>query len=430
MLHRRLPAGARSLQPRTPSLVVTSAVRWKNRKRSSRGSVGDPLLAFYVDAYGLSGVEEVPVIIQRMCEETRDERAGGGLGDELYGARVGTATMLQGLLSGDRGLPRNQVLKIAAALCDMAAGDILNSDEWAGVEAALSEAAARGGADWAAFGRLVVPCLGSLEARRAYVAELGGSVAGAPEADGGADILRGWVASRALWQLAFARCLATLLPNLRGPITVCDPALTAFDRRLIAACGCAVGHPGDDALWDDADGGGASGGGGEGGGGGGAADGTFVYAPYCPHTVNGAVVETHLGRLERLAYLGTCFEYYEAIDGLEAARRRREEGAGAAAGGAQQAAGGGGQQAADGSRGAPTDGGGRQAADAGGGGSAASCCCGGGEPGLEGLPSALLAALRRSGRVVEVPVPRLGLIHDVVMRLHVFKPSARGVGAL
>jgi hypothetical protein len=37
---------------------------------------------------------------------------------------------MQGLLSGDRGLPRDRALKVAAALCDMVVDELLASYDW------------------------------------------------------------------------------------------------------------------------------------------------------------------------------------------------------------------------------------------------------------------------------------------------------------
>jgi hypothetical protein len=255
------------------------------------------------------------------------------------------------------------------------------------------------------------------------------------------------ISSRALWQLAFARCLATLLPNLRGPIEITDPALTSFDRRVLAACGCLVAPAGDCSPWDPAAGGAS----------GDAGQGTFIYAPYCPHAVNGELVEANLGRLQQIAYLGTCFEYYEALDDLETtARRRRQQGSAADQEGLSNGSGGsgssegesdGGGSSGGGESGGGGDGegesvsggssGGGESSSGGDGGDATSnqaaaaagrpddvtscgagCGLGSGGELLEG--TGLLADLRRHGRVLELAVPRFGLIHGVTLRLHVF----------
>jgi hypothetical protein len=109
-----------------------------------------------------------------------------------YTVRIQRIHPCQGVLSGSRGVPRDRAIKVVASLCDMAASDLLASPDWPRLEAALARAQAEAGADWAAFTRLVVPCLGSIEARQDYLAELVGSVAAA-EHSGETDIARGWV---------------------------------------------------------------------------------------------------------------------------------------------------------------------------------------------------------------------------------------------
>lgn len=145
--------------------------------------------------------------------------------------------------------------------------------------------------------------------------------------------------------------------------------------------------------------------GGDGGGAVSGGGGTLVYAPYCPHSVNCDLVGDRLGALHRTAYLGTCFEYYEALGQMEAAGRRRRSAVAAAEGGGG-------------------DGGGR---GSGGGRDGAACGCGlgGGGEGWEDGPG-MLAELRRRGRALEFPIPRFGLIHGVTMRLHVFPREAGG----
>jgi hypothetical protein len=303
--------------------------------------------------------------------------------------------------------------------------------------------------DWSGVGTLYVPCLGSVEARRSYLLEYGGD---GPELEAGGGAVRGWVRSgpgsaraaaggragapgrarrpapragrdlrglardaashaqtntlpprpatyhpqvgaRALWQLALARCLTTLLPGLSGPILVSDPALTAFDRRLLAACGARAVAPGAHPEPTDAHGGGV-----------------FVYAPNCPHGVNEELLGDCLGALPRTAYLGTCAEFYEALDGLRARQRRAErlrEGSSDGGGGGD----------GGGSSGALLE-------------HAAGCACSGGggegkEEGCGGLSGGgeLLVRLRREGRVVELGAPSFGHLHEACMRLHVFKPE-------
>ncbi len=71
------------------------------------------------------------------------------------------------------------------------------------------------------------------------------------------------IASRALWQLAFALCLPSLLPGVQAPVCFRDPAFTVFDRRLISGLGGLV-QTSNDGGWNPIE------------------QPTFFYAPFCP----------------------------------------------------------------------------------------------------------------------------------------------------
>ncbi|KIZ06586.1 hypothetical protein MNEG_1372 [Monoraphidium neglectum] len=207
------------------------------------------------ETYGVS-VEELPVIVKALARQSAAERAGGAASDDLYAARVASATVLQGVLSGSRGVPRDRAIKVVASLCDMAASDLLASPDWPRLEAALARAQAEAGADWAAFTRLVVPCLGSIEARQDYLAELVGSVAAA-EHSGETDIARGWIAY-----------LGTCFEYYEA---LDDLETTARRRRQQGSAadqeGLSNGSGGSGSSEGESDGGGSSGGGESGGGG-------------------------------------------------------------------------------------------------------------------------------------------------------------------
>jgi hypothetical protein len=110
-----------------------------------------------------------------------------------------------------------------------------------------------------------------------------------------------WFASQSLWQLALALELAAELPGLQGPPQFFDPALSPFDRRLIAAAGGKV-------LSEDERGARL------------ATSPTLLYMPACPLPMYQYLLEANLrapgpegeGRLAGLrnvALLGTSPEY-------------------------------------------------------------------------------------------------------------------------
>jgi hypothetical protein len=449
-----LPAGWRpqSKQQRSILKCRTQKLRWRRyARKDGAGETGgaqnvsaspppllqqplslppdDPTLQSFAAAYGADPLSPPPVIAA-IARAAAAERAAAAAADdgatrwagagELYQLRLGTAVALQGILGGGAlslgrrpPPPRDRAIKVVASVCDDVTGAILESREFAALQETLIHAAAAVAADssssssssstafdaWAASMTTVyVPCLGSIEARRSYLEEYAQrrlqAFRGADGEPFDVDITRGWAAARALWQFALARALAGLLgsggPGAAGgggaQVLVSDPALTAFDRRVLSACGAQVLPPGSHPIGDD-DGG------------------VLVFAPNCPHGVNAEILRAsgEAGGLHALAYIGTCCEYYDELEGLRERQQQQQQ---------QQ------QQTAAAAAPPPfveDDGGG-------------SCCgCGSGGSGGGDGENALgwLASLRRDGRAVELALPSFGLLCDPATRLHVF-PRGRG----
>jgi len=222
-----------------------------------------------------------------------------------------------------------------------------------------------------------------------------------------------------MWQLAFARCLTELLPNLRGPILVSDPQLTTFDRRVLALCGAQIvpvdSHPEPGIISHDCDGDGDD-------VGGDAGSGLFIYAPNCPHAVNAELIESNYGQLHRVAYIGSCVEYYETVNGLAAQQRRKKLQL------QQEQEQGGSQSGRDDDEGRDERTESSSSTSTSG---AATCACCSGQGGSSGGvdqsadvldTTSVFVELRRARRLVELPLPDLGHFNGASIRLHVFPP--------
>jgi hypothetical protein len=133
------PAAAPLARSGRPS-AAAAAVRGRPRRRGRLAAreppepsrEDDPTLQFFATAYGM-GLDDVPPVIEALAAGRRAAAAAAAASPDaasLFGARCGSALGLHELVTGAGGAPRDRAIKMAAALCDMAAQELLSSWEW------------------------------------------------------------------------------------------------------------------------------------------------------------------------------------------------------------------------------------------------------------------------------------------------------------